>query len=434
LHKQINICWEKNNPFYPISANNVNMMKKFIRNVVLTLVLLTPLLGLLLVNDAIMAAATMDKKPWVHWNGLDPSREVYISWETASNASSFVEYGLEPNAYIWNLSDSTPVSMHRLKLPNLDPNTRYYYRVSNDLGGSNYATGTFKTAPSTNNFTKFTFAILSDTQNFMGTGHYPRMARVLASMDDLAFVAFAGDMAQDHGQTSLFSPDSRQPSWNDFWRHTNRFSPTIPIVPDPGNHDNANAPLEENIYQRYFGVAISPNHNYYSFNWSRTQFVMVQIADGGDDGRNSDPELPTFQQDLWINATLEAGQALDYRILVFHRALFSSNGNDQNLIDRFMPILVHYNVSLLLYGHEHCYERFYIQNRNIVCLGAGGGLMNGHLKTQEGRQIGSIGPSFTTVTLDATGITITTLTPTMNTIESVHLTKEGTAVIPDVLI
>jgi hypothetical protein len=410
------------------------MIKKLIRNIGLTLLILLPLVGLMLINDTFMATSPMEKQPWVHWNGLNPSEEVFISWETKLNSTSLVEYGTSPDTWAKTASDPTSVTLHRVKLELLSPNTLYYYRVSNDEGKTIFAKGSFKTAPATNNFTNFSFAILSDTQNFWGTGHYPRMTKVLASMNDLAFVAFAGDMAQDHGQTSLLRPDSRQPSWNDFWRHTNRFTSTIPIVPDPGNHDSCNLPYETNLYQRYFGISTGPNHNYYSFNWSRTQFVMVQIADGGDEGRNNDSTLPTYKQDEWINATLEAGQLLDYRIMIFHRALYSSNGNDESLINRFMPILIKYNVSLLFYGHEHVYERFYIQNQNIICLGAGGGLMNGNVRPQEGSQIANIGPSFTKVTCTEFGITITTLSPTLNTIESIHLTKVGSTLVPDKII
>ena len=159
--------------------------------------------------------------------------------------------------------------------------------------------------------------------------------------------------------------------------------------------------------------------------------MIVQVADGGDEGRNDDPALPTYQQDLWINETLAKGQAMDYRIMVFHRALYSSYGNDDGLINRFMPILVHYNVSILFYGHEHGYERFYIQNRNLICLAGGGGLLSGYLSWQAGNQAMAVVPSFTKVTVDETGITITTLTPTMNVVDSIKLVKTGSNVVPE---
>jgi Calcineurin-like phosphoesterase/Purple acid Phosphatase, N-terminal domain len=406
---------------------------RFFRNFLLTLVILTPLLGLLLINDALMATAPMDKKPWVHWNGLDPSDEVYVSWETSQESASYVEYGTNSGQMDFNSANNTVNKLHRVKLLDLLANTQYYYRASNDNGKTWYSTGQFQTAPDGLNPANFSFAIVSDTQNFMGTGHYPRIARTLGSLTDLSFVAYAGDMSQDWGQTSILNPDSRQVTWNQFWQNTNQFTRTIPIVPDPGNHDHANAPYADNLYQRYFAVSNPPNHNYYSFNWSRTQFIMVQVADGGDDGRNNDSSLPTYQQDIWINKTLEASQSMDFRIMVFHRALFSSNGDDQGLIDRFMPIIVKYNVSICFYGHEHAYERYYVQNHTLVCLGNGGGLINGLVTHQPNVQAVSTEPGFTKVTCDTTGITLTTLSPTLNIIDQIRLNKVGSDVVPEVI-
>lgn len=410
------------------------MIKKLIRNITLTILILTPLLGYFLISDFLMAVSPMDKQPWTHWNGLDPSREVNISWETSKNSTSYIAYGTDMNSLIYNKSDSSLVSLHRILLSNLSSNMVYYYKVSNDNGATIYGSGSFKTAPTTDNFTDFSFAIISDTQNFMGEGHYPRMVNTISKMNDIAFLAYAGDMVQDHGQTSIITPDSEQVSWNDFWRITNQLTSSIPIVPDPGNHDDSNEPLDTNYYQRYFSISSSPNHNYYSFNWSRTQFIMAQIADGGDEGRYNDSTLPTYKQDEWINTTLEAGQSLDYRIMVFHRALYSANGIDQSLVDYFMPIVTRYNVSLLIYGHEHAYERFYIQNRTIMCLGGGGALLNGNLNPLPGSQEVAAGPNFTKITCTSVGITITTYTPTMKVIDTMHFTKSGSQIIPDNII
>lgn len=416
-----------------ISLNHV--IKKISRNICITILVFSPILGFFLGNDLMMVISPMDKLPWVHWNGIDPSNSAFISWETEEPSASLVQYDITPDSWKLSSKNETLVGLHRIKLVGLTPDTRYYYRVSNDMGTTWYASGTFQTGIESTQSKEFSFVITSDVQNFIGTTHYPRTARVISEMKNLSFFIIAGDLAEDHGQTSFFSgSNSRQPTWNDFWRYSNIYSPNLPIVPTPGNHDSANEPFQDNPYQHYFGISNAPNHNFYSFNWSRTQFVMVQVADGGDDGRNDDPDLPTFQQDQWINQTLAAGQSQDYRIMVFHRALFSSNGNDEGLINRFMPILVKYNVSFLFYGHEHEYERFYIQNRNLVCLGAGGGLLNGRIIPQTGRQISAVSPCITKLSLNATGITLTTLTPTMNIIESLHFTKEGSIIVPDYLV
>jgi hypothetical protein len=409
------------------------LILRFFRNFGLTLLMLSPIIGFLLVHETIMATAPMDKRPWVHWNGLDPSNQAYITWETSAKSGSKIEYGLNSNTFNLSQTNITVGQLHRFLLTDLISDTQYYYRVSIDDGNSWYASGTFRTAPSPMTSKSFSFVISSDTQNDFGLGHYPRIAQAYAEIPDLAFVTYAGDMVQDHGQDSVLSPDNRQVPYNQFWYNTNKFTNKYPIAPNPGNHDEANAPISENMYQYYFGIPNPPNHNYYSFNWSRTQFIMAQIADGGDESNNNDSTRPTYKQDEWINATLEAGQSMDFRIMIFHRSLYASTGNEESMINRFMPILTKYNVSLLFYGHEHVYDRFYIENRTIICLGNGGSIMADHINEQPGSQASSINPGFAKVTCDSTGITVTTLTPTMNIMDSVRLEKVGSIVIPTII-
>jgi len=160
---------------------------------------------------------------------------------------------------------------------------------------------------------------------------------------------------------------------------------------------------------------------------------MAQVADGSDNTPSNISTHPTYWHDEWMNATLEAGQTMDYRIIVFHRALYSSNGGSDELIARFMPIIIHYNVSLVFYGHEHCYERFYIQDHTLVCLAGSGGLQNAFVKGQPGRQSVSIAPSLTRVTIDETGITLTTLTPVLTVLDQIHFTKNGSNITPDII-
>jgi hypothetical protein len=70
-------------------------------------------------------------------------------------------------------------------------------------------------------------------------------------------------------------------------------------VPDPGNHDASY--YGETLYSHYYGLSTPPNHLYYTFNWSRTQFVMAEIADGND---TTPTAAYNIEQDQWINATL----------------------------------------------------------------------------------------------------------------------------------
>jgi hypothetical protein len=392
---------------------------RLIRNVFLTFSLLLPVVGYLLFSDASQACAPMDKKPWVHWNGLDPSTEVHITWETAAALPSYLAYGTDQSALTNQLANASSDTLHRFRLTSLTPDTRYYYRASHD-NSTTYASGTFTTAPTVMSSANFSFAILSDTQMWMGTGHYERLCRAMASLQDVSFIAYAGDMAQEHGQFSVLTEDSAQPTLNLFWQYTNLYTPTIPIVPDPGNHDASD--YGNNLYSRYYGLSTPLDHNYYTFNWSRTQFVMAEIADTAD----ADPTKPyNIDHDVWMNATLEAGMALDYRIIVFHRSWYSSYGINQDINSN------KYNVSLVLYGHDHSYERYLVQNHTLIQLGSGGAFMNSEVRWRPEAQSIRLGPSFTKISCNATGIAITTLSPEMDVLDQVRLTRNGGMLTPD---
>ncbi len=400
-------------------------VKRLIRNVILTFALLLPPICYLLISDTLEATAPMDKKPWVHWNGLDPSTEVYVTWETSAAQPSYISYGTDPSLLTDSLSNTTADTLHRFQLTGLNPSTRYYYRVSLD-NLTTYASGSFTTAPTAASPKNFSFAMLSDTQMWMGTGHYERLCRAMAGLQDLSFIAYAGDMAQEHGQFSVLTPDSAQATLNLFWQYTNLYTPTIPIVPDPGNHDASE--YGDNLYSRYYGLSTPPDHNYYTFNWSRTQFVMAEIADTGD----TDPDVPyNIAHDAWMNATLEKGQVLDYRVIVFHRAWYSSYGINQEINSRLLPIVDKYNVSLVIYGHDHSYERYWVHNHTLIQLGSGGSFMNFNVQWRPEAQAVRLGPSFTKITCDSTGVTITTLSPELDVLDHVRLTKVGTGLIPD---
>ena len=165
-----------------------------------------------------------------------------------------------------------------------------------------------------------------------------------------------------------------------------------------------------------------PSKHYYSFNYSNVQFVMAEIADTGD----TDPTKAfNFEHDLWLNKTLEAGQDMDHRVLMFHRAMYSANGNDETLIRRFMPIILKYNVSLVFHGHEHVYERFLVEGHTITVLGGGGALVNAMGYHQDITQNIAIGPSYTRLFFNGPNVSLRSYTPRGTLVDQVDLIKQG---------
>ena len=74
-----------------------------------------------------------------------------VTWTTASNGTSQVEYGPTPSYGSLTALDSTLVSNHSVPLSGLTPGTLYYYRVRSRVGGTEYISGCGQSSFSTTN-------------------------------------------------------------------------------------------------------------------------------------------------------------------------------------------------------------------------------------------------------------------------------------------
>nr|MDO8119522.1 metallophosphoesterase family protein [Candidatus Sigynarchaeota archaeon] len=392
-----------------------------LRNVGLVILVFSPLGLYILANQLNMDLQPMEKAPFAHFNGLNPSKEMYITWETADAKDSALLLGISRSSLALNMTNATASTIHRIKLTNLQANTRYYYKVESNSSTSSYVSPiqTFLTAPI--DALPFTSAFFSDSQQLFGIGHYERIANILARYDDFSFIAALGDLAQ--------IPDS-QSDWNLFMQQSNGWMKQVPIVPSIGNHDSTfdsgtgtyNDPAHF-MYLKYFGFSYTTgqwaNHFFYSFNWSNVQFVVGEI------GEASQENIALMDQGLWFNQTLAKGQDKAFRILVFHRSLFSSVGNHPDYIARIKPIVDAYNVSLVMYGHDHHYERFLVNDHTYLCLGGGGGLQDTGFNIVPESQFINVGPSYTTVHYEIDRLIVETRSEENGLIESFTLVANG---------
>ncbi len=380
--------------------------------ILLTLLIVSPLPLFLLIDDSIQNSSPTEKAPYVHWGGLDPLSEIYISWETENPTGSYVLYGSDAEDLEFNFNDSSETSIHHAKLHSLVSNTRYYYRIVDTDGNPQSAVQTFKTAPLPG--TSFNITLIADTQQAMGIGHYEVIARSLANLQDTDFVINAGDICQEPYD---------QEAWDYYFQLSEKYSSKFPMITVPGNHDGDDV---NGLYTDYFTQS-HPNGRYYAFNWSNVQFVMAEIAVGGDVPKG----IPSNDAHYaWINETLEKGLAQDYRILVLHRPILSSSGENEDLKRNLIPVIEKYNVSLVIYGHIHCYERFYFQNHTYLCLGGGAGLQNSIMRTSEYSQVQAMGPFYSQLEFSPSGIVLTTYSTLGDIIDRVEFIKEGGQLVP----
>lgn len=79
----------------------------------------------------------------------------------------------------------------------------------------------------------------------------------------------------------------------------------------------------------------------------------------------------------WLVEELETASAPT--VISFHHPAYSCGfyGNDQAVQEHWVPLFEDYEVTLVLNGHEHHYERFAVKKTNYVVTGGGGHNLRG---------------------------------------------------------
>jgi calcineurin-like phosphoesterase family protein len=135
-----------------------------------------------------------------------------------------------------------------------------------------------------------------------------------------------------------------------------------------GNHDARE--------QRYYKPFNMEGQLYYTFNPKPDiRFFALEST------------YPVPEQIQWAEKELKASTS-DWKIVFFHHPLYSSgdrHGSDIRLRDVLEPLFLKYNVSVVLNGHDHFYERVKPQKGiAYFVVGSGGQLRAGNIDRQSG--------------------------------------------------
>jgi predicted MPP superfamily phosphohydrolase len=135
-----------------------------------------------------------------------------------------------------------------------------------------------------------------------------------------------------------------------------------------GNHDARE--------QRYYKLFNMNGKLYYTFDPKpNVRFYFLEST------------YPVPEQIQWVEQELKASSN-DWKIVVFHHPLYSSgerHGSDLRLREVLEPLFLKYNVSVVLNGHDHFYERVKPQKGiQYFVVGSGGQLRAGNIDRRSG--------------------------------------------------
>ncbi len=302
-------------------------------------------------------APTVTRGPYLQRGS---SSGVVVRFRTAEPSDSVVAFGLDPSnlSQVVKLDEST--TEHEVVLPNLSPDTRYYYgfgKADAPLLGAD-ADHSVLTAPVAGTPRASRIWVLGDSGTANQNARDVRDAYLAftgARGTDL--VLMLGDNAYSDG-----TDDEYQAAVFDMYPTVLR---NVVMYPTLGNHDghSASSATESGPYYDMFtmpreaeaGGVPSGTEAYYSFDYGNIHFVCL---DSYDSDRDPDGDMLT-----WLASDLAATQA-EWLIAFFHHPPYSKGSHDSDdegeLIDmreNSLPLLESFGVDLVLSGHSHAYER-----------------------------------------------------------------------------
>ena len=206
------------------------------------------------------------------------------------------------------------------------------------------------------------FAVLGD----FGTGEKTQyeLADQMVRLHDrfkYDFVVLVGDNLYGSERPQDFAKKFEQP-------YKGLLDRGVKFYASLGNHDARE--------QRYYKLFNMDGKLYYSFSpRPDVRFFALEST------------YPVPEQFEWLENELKSSKSA-WKIVFFHHPLYSSgdrHGSDLRLRDVLEPLLIKYNVSVVLTGHDHFYERVKPQKGiTYFVTGSGGQLRKGNIDKRSG--------------------------------------------------
>jgi hypothetical protein len=290
-------------------------------------------------------AITLLRGPYVQ--NLKPT-SVIIVWVTDLPSDSEVQYGLS-TPYTNTVHDGGLAIQHAVTLTGLSMGSIYHYKVRSD-GSDLTGDLTFHSGKDAT-YNSFTFVAMGDHRS-NPIAHADVAHRV--EIIDPELNVDSGDLTSD-GDSLL--------TWDlEFFLPEKDVMARSCLFPSIGNHDGTAA-----NYMDYFYLPTesSGTERYYSFDYANAHFVIIDNYSSFSAGS---------AQYNWLVSDLAANQSKRWMFAVFHKPPYSSSshGSDLTVRNTLCPLFELYGVDIVFNGHDHDYERSYVNGVYYIVTGGGG--------------------------------------------------------------
>lgn len=273
-------------------------------------------------NDPI----AIEIEPYLQW----PTRDaITVMWETNEPTAGEIRYGTTPELDK-RAVEPEPRRVHELRLTDLLPRTRYYYRVAcGDVMSDRF---TFRTPPLPGE--PWRTVVYGDSRSFPDRH---RRAVELAEQFEPDLIVHTGDQV---------TRGTDRPMWKaQFFDPAARLFAKVPVITSLGNH-------EENAGNYFEYFSLPGNERYFSVDFGDLHLVILDSNVWGK------PALESEQLE-WLRGDLARPRSANWTAVAFHHPLFSAH--DKRAINparwTHCPTFEELGVDLVLTGHDHFYYR-----------------------------------------------------------------------------
>lgn len=303
------------------------------------------------------SAPRVYRQPGVQITGQN---ELAVVWTTHERTAASVRVSKSPTMEPYKLvaartrelaaqdtSLGSTLYQHEAPLSQLEPDTRYYYRIGAD--GSDLTTDVPATALSFRSAPRgapFRFLVVGDS-GADTPGHRNIAARMEAE-PNVSLVLHTGDIVYPFGSFSGYQDRY-------FGAYRNQMA-GIPFVPCLGNHD-----VEKDDGKAYLAMNTLPIERvpetefgrYYSLDWGEVHFISL------DSNLLSDPTRRAAML-RWLERDLALTRKA-WKVAIWHHTAYDqARGRDIEATasrDFIVPLLDKYGVQVVFMGHHHAYAR-----------------------------------------------------------------------------
>ncbi len=192
------------------------------------------------------------------------------------------------------------------------------------------------------------FIIYGDSRT--GTSKHKEIVEQILKRDAKA-VFHTGDLVED---------GRNENEWKEFLEITEKLREKVKMFPVYGNH-------ERNV-DKFTKIFELPKH-FYKVNYKENKITFILLDSNLDLSKQS-------EQYIWLENELNIEDKTDNLVVVIlHHPLFTVGMHDSSELaarDDLRELFKKHKVSIVFSGHNHTYERFFVDNTYYIVTGGGG--------------------------------------------------------------